>query len=96
MDASLKETLRRRAGFRCEYCHLPEAIAELPFQFDHIVAAQHGGMATKTTSPGHALDATAIKAPTYRASTQNWENSRAFLTLAPTPGLSISSGTMQS
>jgi 5-methylcytosine-specific restriction endonuclease McrA len=47
MDASLKETLRRRAGFRCEYCHLPEAIAELPFQFDHIVAAQHGGMATE-------------------------------------------------
>jgi HNH endonuclease len=47
MDASLKETLRRRAGFRCEYCHLPEAIAELPFQFDHIVAAQHGGMPTE-------------------------------------------------
>ena len=47
MDASLKETVRRRAGFRCEYCHLPEAIAELPFQFDHIVAAQHGGMPTE-------------------------------------------------
>jgi HNH endonuclease len=47
MDASLKETLRRRAGFRCEYCHLPEAIAELPFQFDHIIAAQHGGMVTE-------------------------------------------------
>ena len=47
MDARLKETVRRRAGLRCEYCHLPEAIAELPFQFDHVVAVQHGGLATE-------------------------------------------------
>ena len=47
MDARLKETVRRRAGFRCEYCHLPEAIAELPFQFDHVIAVQHGGLATE-------------------------------------------------
>ena len=46
MDVRLKETVRRRAGFRCEYCHLPEAIAELPFQFDHVIAEQHGGPAT--------------------------------------------------
>ena len=45
MDARLKETVRRRAGQRCEYCHLPEAIAELPFQFDHVIAEQHGGVA---------------------------------------------------
>ena len=37
----------RRAGLRCEYCHLPEAIAELPFQFDHVIAEQHGGAATE-------------------------------------------------
>ena len=47
MDARLKETVRRRAGLRCEYCHLPEAIAELPFQFDHVIAEQHGGVATE-------------------------------------------------
>ena len=47
MDALLKETVRRRAGFRCEYCHLPEAIAELPFQLDHVIAGQHGGLATE-------------------------------------------------
>ena len=46
MDALLKETVRRRVGFRCECCHLPEAIAELPFQFDHVIAGQHGGLAT--------------------------------------------------
>ena len=47
MDARLKETVRIRAGLRCEYCHLPEAIAELPFQFDHVIAEQHGGVATE-------------------------------------------------
>lgn len=47
MDARLKQTVRRRAGLRCEYCHLPEAIAELPFQFDHVIAEQHGGVATE-------------------------------------------------
>ncbi|MBM3837038.1 MAG: HNH endonuclease [Verrucomicrobia bacterium] len=46
MDARRKATVRRRAGFRCEYCHLPERVAELPLQFDHIVAEQHGGPAT--------------------------------------------------
>jgi hypothetical protein len=45
MDAELKVTVRLRAGFRCEYCHFPEAVAELPLQFDHIIAEQHGGKA---------------------------------------------------
>jgi hypothetical protein len=47
MDARLKKNVRRRAGLRCEYCHLPEAFAELPFQFDHVIAEQHGGVATE-------------------------------------------------
>lgn len=43
MDAALEELVRRRARVGCEYCHFPEAFAELPFQIDHIVARQHGG-----------------------------------------------------
>ena len=43
MDAKLKAKVRRRADFRCEYCHFPEALAELPFHVDHIIAKQHGG-----------------------------------------------------
>jgi hypothetical protein len=46
MDARLKDTVRRRAELRCEYCHLPESVAELPFQFDHVIADKHGGVAT--------------------------------------------------
>jgi len=43
MDAALEAEVRRRAAHRCEYCHFPESLAEVPFQIDHIVARQHGG-----------------------------------------------------
>jgi hypothetical protein len=33
----------RRAGERCEYCHLPSAYSSTPFETDHIVARQHSG-----------------------------------------------------
>ncbi len=39
----LREEVRGRAGFRCEYCQLPERFAELRFQMDHVVPRQHGG-----------------------------------------------------
>jgi hypothetical protein len=35
--------VRRRARFRCEYCHFPERFSELPFQIDHVIAQQHAG-----------------------------------------------------
>jgi hypothetical protein len=43
MDAIWDALVRQRAGHRCEYCHFPEQLAEVPFQIDHIVACQHGG-----------------------------------------------------
>ena len=43
MTGALKALVRRRAQFHCEYCHFPERLAELRFQFDHIVARKHGG-----------------------------------------------------
>lgn len=43
MDAALREALRRRAGARCEYCHLPDRFATLRFQQDHIIALKHRG-----------------------------------------------------
>jgi 5-methylcytosine-specific restriction endonuclease McrA len=44
MDAATKELVRRRAGNRCEYCHLPQtALAFAPFHMEHVVARQHGG-----------------------------------------------------
>ena len=41
---SLRDAVRRRARFRCEYCLLSEADAIVPFQVEHIIARQHGGL----------------------------------------------------
>src|SRR5438874_9752701 len=43
MHPLLRSRVRKRAAFRCEYCHFPEPFAELRFQIDHIIAKQHGG-----------------------------------------------------
>jgi len=43
-----------RAQGRCEYCHFPEAAAELPFHSDHIIAEKHGGNTRQRTSHGLA------------------------------------------
>jgi hypothetical protein len=32
-----------RAGHRCEYCHAPEAVFNLPFEVEHIVPTSRGG-----------------------------------------------------
>ncbi|SRR5437867_1786306 len=95
MDARLKETVRRRAEYRCEYCHLPEAIAELPFQFDHVVAVQHGGLATEDNLALACARCNRYKGPNLSGIDRNRENSRAFLTHAPTSGPNILFGTMR-
>jgi hypothetical protein len=33
-----------RAGHRCEYCHAPEVIFNVPFEVDHIVPLAKGGI----------------------------------------------------
>lgn len=43
MDESLRQLVRRRAGERCEYCHLPQDGHEERFSIDHIIARKHGG-----------------------------------------------------
>ena len=43
MDARTRQLVRRRAGERCEYCHLPDFADEWPFHLDHIIARVHGG-----------------------------------------------------
>jgi hypothetical protein len=43
MDSSTREEVRKRAGGRCEYCHLPQTCVTTPFQIEHVVARQHRG-----------------------------------------------------
>jgi hypothetical protein len=37
-----------RAGHRCEYCHAPEAVFNLPLEVEHIVPVARGGEDTIT------------------------------------------------
>ncbi len=39
MEKALAELVRRRSTGICEYCHYPAP----PFQFEHVIAHQHGG-----------------------------------------------------
>ena len=43
MATGLAQDVRERAGGRCEYCHLPEAGSDIPFEIDHIVSRKHQG-----------------------------------------------------
>ena len=44
MDPALRDFVRERAGHRCEYCHLPQAVEPFfTYHIEHIVARQHGG-----------------------------------------------------
>jgi hypothetical protein len=45
MDAALRDEVWKRAKAACEYCGMPQALDPLPFQFDHVIAEQHGGRA---------------------------------------------------
>jgi 5-methylcytosine-specific restriction endonuclease McrA len=44
MKEVLRETVRQRAGFRCEYCLLPAKYSILDFEIDHIIPEKHGGL----------------------------------------------------
>jgi 5-methylcytosine-specific restriction endonuclease McrA len=39
----LSAEVRRRAGDRCEYCLITQALFKRRFHIEHIVAKQHGG-----------------------------------------------------
>jgi hypothetical protein len=43
MADELYAAVRFRAGFRCEYCRLPEAASDLSFPVDHVIARKHRG-----------------------------------------------------
>ena len=42
MNPSIRESVRKRALYRCEYCHIPEeATPFIGFHSEHIIARQH-------------------------------------------------------
>jgi len=44
MTARDRESVRQRAGCRCEYCRLPDFCMDLEdFHVEHVIARKHGG-----------------------------------------------------
>lgn len=43
MDAALRQFVRTRAAYQCEYCRLPQEFSELRFHVEHVIPRQHGG-----------------------------------------------------
>jgi 5-methylcytosine-specific restriction endonuclease McrA len=43
MNAALARQVRRRANHCCEYCLMPQAFDDTPFEIDHVIAQKHEG-----------------------------------------------------
>lgn len=43
VDKATRSAVSERAAHCCEYCGLPDDIALIPHQPDHIIATKHGG-----------------------------------------------------
>jgi hypothetical protein len=63
MDGTIKEEVSRRADYRCEYCHLPQAYVLTPFQIEHVVAKQHQGQARSSNLAYACLHCNLHKGP---------------------------------
>jgi hypothetical protein len=46
VDRALAEFVRARAGFRCEYCLVPQEFEMWSMEIDHVIAQSHGGQTT--------------------------------------------------
>ena len=44
MNSALAQFVRERARGLCEYCHIPEIYDRPAFEFEHVIARQHGGL----------------------------------------------------
>lgn len=44
MERALEDLVWERAGHCCEYCRMPAAYDNSPFEIDHVIAASHGGL----------------------------------------------------
>lgn len=96
MKRTLIEQVRELSGNRCDYCHLPDELDPLPFQLDHIIAQQHGGLTVLENSAWSCLHCNKHKGRTSRALIPSPNNSSRSFTLVGKAGIAISNGTAHS
>lgn len=59
IPVALRQAIRERAGFQCEYCLLPEAF--FPFEPDHVIALKHGGLTDSKNLASSCLECNQLK-----------------------------------
>lgn len=88
ISMSLRRLVAERAGYRCEYCGLPSAIALHPHEPDHIIPTQHGGLThegnlafacfpcnrAKGPNAGSFDPVTEALVPFFNPRTQRWDD----------------------
>lgn len=86
MSTELRREVSERAGFRCEYCQLPERAAMVKFQIEHIIALKHHGLtisenlayacpicnASKGTDIGTVLEGSDVLVPFFNPRKHHW------------------------
>jgi 5-methylcytosine-specific restriction endonuclease McrA len=63
MNAQLKLDVQTRAAQRCEHCGLRDALDQLPFQVDHVIAVKHGGRTDLANLAWSCFDCNIFKGP---------------------------------
>jgi hypothetical protein len=63
VDEAPVQLVRRRAGDRCEYCHMPAGVSFLPLEVDYIIARQHGGRTVGSNLALACADDNGFKGP---------------------------------
>ena len=86
VSVELLREVAERAGYRYEYCRLPEAIAMVKFQIEHIIAIKHHGLtisenlayacpicnSNKGTDIGTLLEGSEFIIPFFNPRKQDW------------------------
>ncbi|NEO87101.1 MAG: HNH endonuclease [Spirulina sp. SIO3F2] len=63
MDNALREFIKKRANYCCEYCRMSQDSDILPFQIDHIISLKHHGSSEATNLTLSCYSCNAHKGP---------------------------------
>ena len=61
ISVALRDAIRERAGFNCEYCLLPETESFFRFEPDHIIALKHEGQTELSNLASSCLECNRLK-----------------------------------
>lgn len=78
MDSELREEIRQRARWQCEYCQMPEQYDCLPFQPDHIIAVKHDGPTHEANMAWSCMECNSFKGSNIAGISDSGEVVRLF------------------